>query len=74
MKKHTYETDSKIIQCLLKLQIVQEIERTTQLESQRLMAFKMNQLLLMARKFSNFDWENKHHLYVKVTRTKDNGT
>jgi hypothetical protein len=42
-----------------KLQLVQELNRDNVTEAARSMVFKIEQLLLMVKKFGNFDWENK---------------
>jgi hypothetical protein len=42
-----------------KLQIVQEIERGQLTVTDKDLVFKIEQLLLMVRKFGNFDWENQ---------------
>jgi hypothetical protein len=57
-----------------KLQIVQEIGQLTVTESTRLMAFKIEQLLLNgSRKFGNFDWENQTPFTMSKSQNKDHG-
>jgi hypothetical protein len=58
-----------------KLQIVQEIERgQLTVTEQRLMAFKIDQLLLNGLENSVTLRKPNTIYYVKVARTKDNGT
>jgi hypothetical protein len=78
MEKHEetcYEADSKkIIQCLLNYKLFKKLnEDNLQLQNpQRLMAFKIDQLLLNGlENLVTLIGKTKHHYYVKVARTKD---
>jgi hypothetical protein len=63
MEKHeeTYvKRTQKITQCLLNYKLFKKLKgQLTVTESTRLMAFKIEQLLLNGSENGNFDWENQ---------------
>jgi transposase-like protein len=69
MKKHV-KADSKDYSMSFKLQIVQEIERTTCYRIHRLGIQNRSTVVKWLRKFGNFDWENQTPLLCQSHEKK----
>jgi hypothetical protein len=73
-RKHAMWSESKRLLNVFKLQIVQEIERDNFIVNpQRLMVFKINNLLNGSENSGNLIGKPNTIYYVKVARTKDHG-